>query len=577
VSAGSIWKTLGIARTRDRSEIRRAYARALKQTNPEDDPEGFQALRSAYEQALAHAGQTAPSALAVLADVQFVEEAEEPAPPHAEPDERRLQLEGARTRLVQALVADPGPEQDELPGLLQVVLTSPALEEVSAFAETERWLAEAILRTAPRSDCLISQAAERFGWLDDHIKSRSPAVAAVLTRRSDLAFVRSVQSTLHDLHGALRVLMRPPPRGLPWAWLLAPLRVGEVRKLLELIRRDHPGVLARLDQSSLQFWERYFARPRATPAAVLIMLACSIVLTPMLALAVAPEAPPSGRDFLIGAALALAACCAAGALKIYGLDRLQAIWRDDWAWRAPLWRRLGWAPAALALLLVGGAAPASTWMTVALAVAAAATVVWAWIVAEPERGHGSQAMLRALYLNLVLLVWWLAVLKDLPWPVWAQVSWPLGAAVVAAAIGRTSVLNFWYGELPPALRLAFLAVLAGLTGLAAWGLAGAAADRNYAAAAAAGVTLVVFLQRQPAAGLGSAALKLRYYVMWGSGVLLFVAAAPAMADQGGNVSPLFVGGGWLLGGVLLTLLLCLWAEGQAWLDRRSLRLGRATV
>ena len=55
----SVWRELAISPSTDEREIRRAYARRLKIVHPEDDPEGFQALRAAFEQALNHARHAA--------------------------------------------------------------------------------------------------------------------------------------------------------------------------------------------------------------------------------------------------------------------------------------------------------------------------------------------------------------------------------------------------------------------------------------------------------------------------------------------------------------------------------------
>lgn len=47
------WSVLGIGPTKDKKAITAAYRKMLRQTNPEDHPEGFKALRAAYEEALA--------------------------------------------------------------------------------------------------------------------------------------------------------------------------------------------------------------------------------------------------------------------------------------------------------------------------------------------------------------------------------------------------------------------------------------------------------------------------------------------------------------------------------------------
>ncbi len=51
----SFWEILGIDPTIENSAIKKAYARKLKIYHPEDDPQGFQALREAYDKALKYA------------------------------------------------------------------------------------------------------------------------------------------------------------------------------------------------------------------------------------------------------------------------------------------------------------------------------------------------------------------------------------------------------------------------------------------------------------------------------------------------------------------------------------------
>lgn len=54
-----IWSILGISATADKKTIQAAYRAKLTETNPEDKPEEFKALRAAYEQALKLAKQVA--------------------------------------------------------------------------------------------------------------------------------------------------------------------------------------------------------------------------------------------------------------------------------------------------------------------------------------------------------------------------------------------------------------------------------------------------------------------------------------------------------------------------------------
>ena len=46
------WKVLGIEPTQNKKEIKKAYAKLLKQYHPEENPEEFKQIQEAYQQCL---------------------------------------------------------------------------------------------------------------------------------------------------------------------------------------------------------------------------------------------------------------------------------------------------------------------------------------------------------------------------------------------------------------------------------------------------------------------------------------------------------------------------------------------
>jgi hypothetical protein len=78
------WTVLGLEPTADERAVLRAYARRLRETRPEDDPEGFQRLLAAREQALAWREPTPPPPPPLAGD-----EGDSFGPPAETADQRR--------------------------------------------------------------------------------------------------------------------------------------------------------------------------------------------------------------------------------------------------------------------------------------------------------------------------------------------------------------------------------------------------------------------------------------------------------------------------------------------------------
>ncbi|WP_058303577.1 J domain-containing protein [Gorillibacterium timonense] len=106
-----IWEILEIHPTEDTTQIRKAYARLLKIHHPEDDPEGYQQLREAFDMAMRLAKQrflTDEEEETEKAEMEFAEtesEATESVPSWTQPPKLPLHLEPQRLSPIQQVDA----------------------------------------------------------------------------------------------------------------------------------------------------------------------------------------------------------------------------------------------------------------------------------------------------------------------------------------------------------------------------------------------------------------------------------------------------------------------------------------
>lgn len=283
-----IWQTLDLAPTVDTAAIRKAYARRLKSFDIDDEPDRYIALRDARDAAIARArsgddddlwdddgdpvGSFAVSPVLAFAD-GFDRWSDDDAP---EPSSRSVEDKGnnlARDAHDAAMQAHydavvallfPGDERQgqaldptivaALSDHVTALLADERLEELTFYAGAEHWFAEVIASSSPRSDPVLTQVIEHFGWLAGRGRiDQSPAVAAVVERRDALAFATELQNRKHPLHRAWRELREPASERSRRSWWI---RRSKIRQLLGTIRTHHPSLERELDWYRVSLWER---------------------------------------------------------------------------------------------------------------------------------------------------------------------------------------------------------------------------------------------------------------------------------------------------------------------------------
>ncbi|WP_426087731.1 hypothetical protein [Janthinobacterium sp. PSPC1-1] len=287
----SLWTILGTEPTGDERTLKRAYAKRLKVTRPEDDPAAFQELREAYEYALRHAHLFAaelPEAQAAEAEA----EAAAMAAPRMEPadlwgviDEPAQEAQKLPAELWGVIAQEPAAP----PELWGVVAVDPVQEAANLWqgclaltrhADAGDALArmlqdDAMLNLDVREefelcalrycggagyDLALRQALfEQLGWDRDFsylARSHADLVRSAVQRyRADRSFAHF--SDNRDSYPGLDCLMSQQAPSAYARQLFDQKFTLQLRELLQTIRWQHAEMLAyKLDTDLFEQWEQ---------------------------------------------------------------------------------------------------------------------------------------------------------------------------------------------------------------------------------------------------------------------------------------------------------------------------------
>ncbi|MGR4866718.1 hypothetical protein [Caulobacter sp. LARHSG274] len=568
-----IWAVLGVSPVRDRDAIRRAYARRLKVTSPEDDAEAFATLRAAYEEALASldwdwawaddlpsSSERVPAEAAVAATRLHPDFGDTivaipgPASEDARGDAFGVSSANAALflQLETLLREEPPPPPAAVEAAFDALLISPAFQEVATQVEVERRVLELIIDEIPRSDPLVRPAMKAFAWTRSGVISRRDnLVDAVLDRDSDIGFRRGLTSPGVQLHGAYKALTSPMGSTTRWQARLSPTLELDVRALFREIDTRRATLVADLNPDTYQWWRARLASP-GLPAWT-IWLVAGLPLLIALGNGLAQESGFAALGAWVGTQ---AAAIALAAYYVFGYARPRAWWQETWAWRSPLALRGGWAPAAWGLLLIAPVLPRSPWSLGLVGAAAAVILTWCLITGEPDRRTGTLPWpLRLLIVEIFVIIWWVTLGFDSAIDMSNEVRLAVVTAVLVSVLGSGSFIQIWYGELSDGGRQA---AFVGLLVVFAAGVMFLLQDRKGAEgglplATASWITVLVMALRPAATALESASLRVRFYLIWPA-----VIGGRQFLDHITEISQsLLIGGLWMLVGAAITLILIL--------------------
>lgn len=287
-----IWATLDLDPTTDRSAIRKAYAAQLKAMDVDADPDGFAALRAARDAALA--GDTDPlpdvdwemeGAVGTLYSTTVERPELEPQPepePEPEPDPEIAAFHDAINAHLHALESllfpghDTPPTEAELASIEHhghALLADPRMEQIDFATSAERWFADTLAASIPRSDPLLEPAAAAFGWIDRRNDyALSGEAQTIVERIGATRFAAMLDDPKHRFHRAWRELTRTDTGRAEWR-----VKGGLVRELLSTVRQRYPVIEQWMNPVRVDKWDRPAKSSNGTYWWIAIVIAVTVL------------------------------------------------------------------------------------------------------------------------------------------------------------------------------------------------------------------------------------------------------------------------------------------------------------
>ncbi|MEP7243525.1 MAG: hypothetical protein ABI885_07540 [Gammaproteobacteria bacterium] len=580
-----VWDILELQPTDDAVSIRRAYARQLKKTHPEDDPNGFQALRAAYEIALAGVARRVAQLAHAGLDAEEAVDAEPLPRPRSAPsisptrsnprprlnDGSEQELLALLQHLRGALVQETPIEIHELRAAFDSVALQIGRVGIEAATQCERNMAQLILQTSPRSDSLLEPAISHFGWDKLSLGWKTHTMAeAVCSRARALQFVRSIEDRESPMSRALRLLRNSPRTwrnrfAMIWSLSLE----GEVAALLRHLHTVERSALSLMNAQALEWWRTYFGKPRLRPAAVAVA-SLLLVLGVLLGTGYLRGRGLPGGTAAAGA-LGLSILCVSTFLggKLWAVDWPRHVLTRYTQHRAFTLAWYGWIPLSLVLPLIAVAFPASTASRILISCLSVAALAWAVWVRRPHVSPPSSVnpFVYQLALNVPLGILVGSLLTEHSDASNVQIAVAIAGAVVSHGFATQPLAVSWAYSLDTIQRAWGLSLMLAATAAL---LVATIFNENPAMSRALAVAtlIMVLIHRVPSNLLsGQVAIRTRIYgsiALWAIAGVLMTLFMPSGGDDTRLLSAM------LLSGIPLTLGVCGYYELRA---RRITRHG----